>query len=142
MEYILFLLFKLDMSRVEVTIRYATLKKSQDTFGKMENYVKVKCNNGVGNTTEFKTKIIAGEKEKPITWNETFSATVRPGTGAQMEFLVMDEDMTSDDLCGKGYFRLDSCGVFGYGERNYNIQLNGNKGNEEAGSLHITTRFV
>lgn len=131
------------MSKVEFTIRYATLKKSQDTFGKMENYVRCKVNNGSGQATEFKTKTVAGEgKEKPITWNETFSASMRPGSGAQIEFLVMDEDMSTDDLCGKGFFRLDSCGVFSGGSRSYNITLNGEKGNEEAGHLHISTRFA
>lgn len=46
------------MSRVEVTIRYAVLNKSTEVVGKMENFVKAKVNNGVGSTTEFKTKIV------------------------------------------------------------------------------------
>lgn len=131
------------MSKVEITIRYAILKRSQDTFGKMENYVKAKVNNGSGTQTEFKTKVLdGGVKEKPITWNETFTASLQPGRGAQVEFLVMDEDMKTDDLCGRGWFRLDSCGVFNYGaSQNYNIRINGDKGEDE-GSLHITTRFV
>jgi hypothetical protein len=36
------------MSRVEVTIRYAILKKNYDTFGKMENFVRIKLI-GTGN---------------------------------------------------------------------------------------------
>ena len=54
----------------------------------------------------------------------------------------MDEDMTSDDVCGKGWFRLDSCGVFNYGQtQKYNIRLQSEKGDEELGALHVTTRF-
>ena len=48
------------MSKVDITIRYAILKKSTDTFGKMENYVKAKVNNGLGTQTEFKTKVLDG----------------------------------------------------------------------------------
>ena len=132
------------MSKVEVTVRYAILKKSFDTFGKMENYVKAKVNNGLGTTTEFKTKTLdGGVKEKPITWNETFSTSLRPGSGAQIEFIVMDEDVTKDDLCGRGFFKLDSNCCFNYGqEQRYNIRLQTEKGDEEIGSLHITTRFT
>ena len=39
------------MSKVDITIRYAILKKSTDTFGKMENYVKAKVHNGLGTQT-------------------------------------------------------------------------------------------
>ena len=35
------------MSKVEFTIRYAVLNKDYDTFGKMENFVKVRYINGV-----------------------------------------------------------------------------------------------
>ena len=133
------------MSKVEVTIRYATLKKSSDTFGKMENYVKVKVNNGSGMETEFKSKTIPGDKIKPITWNETFTTTLQANSGAILEFHVMDEDMTSDDTCGTGFFKLDACGCFNYGaSQNYNIQLQlpKTKSDVEIGNLHITTRFV
>ena len=50
-ESIKFIQYKIDMSKVDITIRYAILKKSTDTFGKMENYVKAKVNNGVGTQT-------------------------------------------------------------------------------------------
>lgn len=131
------------MSKVEVTIRYAILNKSYDIGGKMENYVKVKVNNGQGGTTDFKTKIVQGEKDKPITWNETFSVPLRPNTGAMLEFAVMDEDMTSDDVCGSGFFKLDRCGVFNSGSsQKYNIRLIVGDNDEISGSLHITTAFV
>lgn len=131
------------MSKVEVTIRYAVLTKNYDLVGQMENFVKVKVNNGLGVTSDFKTKIVPGDKEKPITWNETFSVPLKPSSGAMMEFTVMDEDMTSDDICGTGFFKLDRCGVFNYGaSQKYNIRLIAGDKDEIAGSLHITTTFV
>lgn len=132
------------MSKVEITIRYATLNKSYDIAGKMENFVRVKINNGVGGTSEFKTKIVPGEKEKPITWNETFSVPLKPNSGARMEFAVLDEDMTADDVCGLGNFMLEKCGVFNYGApQKYNIRLiSDDKDETVTGNLHISTRFV
>jgi Ca2+-dependent lipid-binding protein len=131
------------MSKVEVTIRYATLNKNYDFVGKMENYVKVKVNNGTGGSTEFKTKIVPGDKDSKIEWNETFSVPIKPNTGSLFEFNVMDEDMTTDDLCGKGLFKPDRCGVFNYGSaQNYNVRLVNGPKDEIAGGLHITTRYV
>ena len=57
------------MSRVEVTISYARLKKNYDTFGKMENFVRVKLIGTGNNVSEFKTKIVDGEKDTKIVWN-------------------------------------------------------------------------
>lgn len=131
------------MSKVEVTIRYAILNKSSELLGKMENYVKAKVNNGAGGVSDFKTKIIKGEKDKSITWNETFSVPLRPNNGAQIEFQVLDEDVTSDEVCGYGFFRLDSCGSFNSSyPQKYNIRLLREKTEEPAGSLHVSTRFV
>jgi len=131
------------MSKVEVTIRHANLNKNYDIVGKMENYVKVKVNNGTGGSSEFKTKIVPGEKDLNIQWNETFTVPLKPNAGSVFEFSVMDEDMTSDDLCGKGLFKPDRCGVFNYGSaQNYNIRLINGPNDEISGSLHITTRYV
>lgn len=131
------------MSKVEVTIRYATLTKNYDIVGKMENFVKVKVNNGTGGSTEFKTKIVPGDKDTKIEWNETFSVPIKPNTGSFFEFTVMDEDMTTDDVCGKGLFRPDRCGVFNYGSaQNYNIRLVNDPNDQISGGLHITTRYV
>lgn len=99
------------MSKVELTISSAVLNKNYDFLGKMENYVKVVINNGVGGTSEFKTRIVPGEKDKATTWNESFSIPMRPSPGAIIEFSVMDEDMTSNNVC-KGLLGLDKCGVF------------------------------
>jgi len=48
----------------------------------MENYVRVKVNNGLGGSTEFKTKIVAGDKDKQIVWNETFSVPIKANSAA------------------------------------------------------------
>ena len=77
------------MSKVEVTIRYANLNKNYDIVGKMENYVKVKVNNGTGGSSEFKTKIVPGEKDLNIQWNETFTVPLKPNAGSFIEFSVM-----------------------------------------------------
>jgi Ca2+-dependent lipid-binding protein len=131
------------MSKVELTIRYAILNKNYDIVGKMENYVKVKVNNGTGGPSEFKTKIVPGDKNVSIQWNETFTFPLKPNANSSFEFSVMDEDMTSDDICGKGLFRLDRCGVFNYGgAQNYNIRLINDPNDQIAGELHITTRYV
>lgn len=133
------------MSQVEITINYAVLNKSADLVGAMENYVRVKVNNGVGGTSDFKTKIIPGKKKEPITWNESFTLPLRASPGAIIEFDVMDEDMTSDDLCGTGLFKLERCGVFNNpgAQQRYNIRLieEKKKADTIAGELHITTRF-
>jgi hypothetical protein len=50
------------MSKLEVTITYATLTKNYDTFGKMENYVKLILKNGNNVRNEFRTKIVSGDK--------------------------------------------------------------------------------
>jgi len=131
------------MSKVEVTIRYANLNKNYDIIGKMENYVKVKVNNGTGGSSEFKTKIVPGEKDLNIQWNETFTVPLKPNAGSLFDFTVMDEDMTTDDVCGKGLFKPDRCGVFNYGgAQNYNIRLINGPNDEISGNLHITTRYV
>jgi len=85
-----YLINKLDMSKLEVTITYATLTKNYDTFGKMENYVRLRVSSGNSATSEFKTKIVSGDKEKPITWNETVSIPIQSKTNTVFEFAVLD----------------------------------------------------
>lgn len=112
------------MSKIELTIAYATLNKNYDLVGKMENYVRVKVSNGLGGSTEFKTKIVPGEKDTPIRWDEQFSIPLKAKSGAIFEFSVLDEDMSSDDVCGTGLFKPDPCGAFNYGApQKYNIRL-------------------
>lgn len=108
----------------------------------MENYVRLRANNGLGQVTQYKTKIVEGDKEKNIVWNETFSVPVKPSSSTVFEFTVLDQDNTSDDVCGVGLFKLEKCGVFNSGAtQKYNIRLFAEKEEEITGSLHVTTRF-
>jgi Ca2+-dependent lipid-binding protein len=128
------------MSRVELTITYALLNKSYDAVGKMENYVRVRVLGAVGGTSEYKTKITEGEKNAKIIWNETIAIPLRPSPQLFLEFTVLDEDATSDDVCGVGLLNLNSTGVFS-GTNKYNIRLHGET-QEISGELHVTTRFL
>ncbi len=65
------------MSKIELTIRYAVLKKNHDTVGKMENYVKVTLHSN-NRTSEFKTKIVEGDKNTNIIWNQTLVILYQP----------------------------------------------------------------
>jgi hypothetical protein len=106
--------------------------------------VKVKVSNSQGQSAEFKTKVVeGGEKNKKITWGETFTVPLKPNTGALFEFTVLDEDVTSDDVCGRALFKPDKCGAFNYGgSQKYNIRLVNGATDEVSGELHITTRYV
>ena len=59
------------MSTLQFTVGSAVLNKSTETFGKMENYVRVKV---AGQTQEYRTKIVEGsaktkKEENRIVWN-------------------------------------------------------------------------
>lgn len=129
------------MSRVELTITYAVLNRSYDIVGKMENYVRVRVLNVPGGTSEYKTKIVEGDKDVKIVWNETLSIPLRPSAQAYFEFTVLDEDATTEDVCGVGLLALNNCGVFN-GTNKYNIRLHSEKTEEITGELHVTTRFL
>jgi Ca2+-dependent lipid-binding protein len=132
----------LDMSRVELTITYGVLKKNYDIAGKMENYVRVRVLGAAGGTSEYKTKIAEGEKNAKIIWNETISIPLRPAPQVFFEFTLLDEDTTTDDVCGVGLLNLNACGVFAGGPNKYNIRLHGEENQEISGELHVTTRFL
>jgi hypothetical protein len=63
------------MSNLRLQINNGFLHESYDMIGKMENYVYLKLT-ADGQTREFKTKIVAGEKKKPIVWNETITIPI------------------------------------------------------------------
>lgn len=76
-------------------------------------------------------------------WNEAFSVPLRPNTGSSFVFTVLDEDMTTDDVCGVGNFKLDKCGVFNSNaQQSYTIRLINGKDDGIAGTLRIVTRYV
>ena len=39
----------------------------------MDNYVLVRVHHGNGKTNDYKSTIVPGAKDKPITWNYTFN---------------------------------------------------------------------
>lgn len=129
------------MSRVELTVTYAILNKSYDAVGKMENFVRVRVLGAAGGTSEYKTKIVEGDKNVKIIWNETISIPVRPSPQVFFEFTVLDEDATTDDVCGVGLLNLNNCGVFSPGANKFNIRLSNGKNYEISGELHVTTKF-
>lgn len=107
----------------------------------MENYVLIKAVSG-NVTKEYKTKQTDGDKDKPITWNETLNVAVTPGPGSYLELKVMDQDTASDDVCGVGRLNLQNCGAFQKGvPMKFNVQLHKEKTTDHAGTLHLTTLF-
>lgn len=129
------------MSRVEVTISYAILKKNYDTFGKMENFVRVKLIGTGNNVSEFKTKIVDGDKNSKIVWNESIVIPVQANGDSYLEFTVFDEDQTSNDVCGVGLLHLNTTGVFFGGVNKFNIRLHVGSNDEVSGELHVSTRY-
>lgn len=73
------------MSNLQITVNQAVLNKSFELIGKMENYVKIIVNN-----QEYRTGIVAGEKDKPIVWNETVSIPLRNAQNTVIEIQVLD----------------------------------------------------
>ena len=65
------------MSTLRMTVTQGTLKKSTEIMGKMDNYVLVKLKQA-GKETEYKSTIVPGAKDKPITWNYTFNLPIHP----------------------------------------------------------------
>ena len=130
------------MSTLQMTVTQGTLKKSSEIMGKMDNYVLVKCNAG-GRETEYKSTIVPGAKDKPITWNYTFNLPIPPNAqrDARLEVWVKDEDMTSDDVNGKGLVNVDRCLMFTPGRNPYQLKLYGAK-NEHSGDLYFTTQYI
>ena len=109
----------------------------------MENYVLIRVNDGLGKISEYKTRIVEGEKLKEMVWNQTFTIPLAANSATLFEFVVLDEDYTTEDVCGKGMLKLQNCGVFTKGaSQNYNLRLFEEKEDTIAGNLHITTKFV
>ena len=116
------------MSTLQLTVRSAVLNKSTETFGKMENFVSVKV---VGHNQEYRTPIVEGDaktkkEENRIVWNETLQIPIPAHlrSQAQLEVRVMDEDMTGNDVCGRGFINVDHCGMFSPVQNDYILKLN------------------
>ena len=130
------------MSNLQLHVTQGTLKKSSEILGKMDNYVLVRLHSG-GKTNDYKSTIVPGAaKEKPITWNYTFNIPISQAQrDARLEVWVKDEDMTKDDINGKGWVNVERCGMFN-GRGSYQLRLHGdNKKQEHAGDLYFTTNY-
>lgn len=63
------------MSTLQLTVTQGVLKKSSEIIGKMDNYVFVRVHAN-GKTSDYKSTIVPGAKDKPITWNYTFNLPI------------------------------------------------------------------
>ena len=95
------------MSTLQLNVTQGTLKKSSEIYGKMDNYVLIKLHAN-GRETEYKSTIVPGAKDKPITWNYTFNLPINQAAqkDARLEVWIKDEDMTSDDVNGHGWVNV------------------------------------
>ena len=95
----------------------------------MENYVKVKAL-VFGQNKEYRTAMKEGSAKKKdndnrIHFNETINIDVpaQSSRDCVLEVAVMDEDMTSDEVCGVGKINADHCGLFQPGSNSYVLHL-------------------
>lgn len=136
------------MSNLQVTIRDGILNKSTEMFGKMENFVSIKL---AGQTQDYRTRIVQGsaktkKEENRIAWNETVSIPIPPNirSTAQLEVKIMDEDMTSNEVCAQGLINVERCGMLTPMQNDYVLKMVYPKQEKDnaAGELAISTRLV
>ena len=101
--------------------------KSTELVGQMENYVSVKVVGSPNEEYEFRTKIVQGsaktkKEENRIPFNDIIEIPVR-NPNARLHVKIMDEDMTSDDVCAEGFVNLQNCGCLSGQTNNYRLQL-------------------
>lgn len=126
-----------------------SLTKSYEIVGKMENYVSVTVLNDPKNEgREVRTKIVQGaaktkKEENRIVFNDVLEIPVS-SNNARLLVRVMDEDMTSDDLCSEGYVNLGACGCLSPQVNSYRLQmyLPADKGKAPVGGSGGDLRFV
>lgn len=102
------------MSTLTLNIKSGSLQKSYDIIGAMENYVVLNLIIDGRSQRVANTKIVKGEKLKPIVWNESVDIKVPKNSwsNAVLEVIIMDEDVTTDDVCARGKINLEHCGFF------------------------------
>lgn len=74
----------------------------------------------------MRSKVVQGnartkKEENRISFNDVLEIPVS-SQNARLLVKIMDEDMTSDDVCAEGYVNLAPCGVF-QGANTYRVQL-------------------
>lgn len=123
--------------------------KSTELIGKMENYVSVTVLNDPRNEgREARTKIVQGaartkKEENRIAFNDVLEVPIS-SQNARLLVKIMDEDMTSDDVCAEGYVNLNACGCLSGAPNNYRLQmyLPVKKGQQPQGATGGDLRFV
>ena len=103
------------------------LTSSSDIGGKMENYVKVKLLDDPNGEREFRTKIVQGaaktkKEENRIPFNHVLEIPVSSNR-ARLHVSIMDEDMTTDDVCAEGYVNLENCGCLSRANNTYRLRM-------------------
>jgi Ca2+-dependent lipid-binding protein len=126
------------------------LLKSTDIGSKMENYVSVKLLDDPLGEREYRTKIVQGgvktkKEENRIPFNDVLEIPVS-SRNARLHVRIMDEDMTSDDVCAEGYVNLSNCGCFEPNRYRLLMHLVPKKGKQpeggKGGDLTFTTQYV
>ncbi len=112
-----------------VNCKTAKLFRDTEFFGKMDPYVK--C---IFGTEQKKTKTHQNAGKNPR-WEETLKFKVNKES--EIKFVIMDEDVTSDDHVGDAVYFLDD--VFKKGTLNETIKLQ-YKG-KIAGHLEVELQF-
>lgn len=93
----------------------------------MDNYVLVRVHAN-GKTSDYKSTIVPGAKDKPINWNYTFNLPISQNArDARLQVWIKDEDMTSDDVNGRGWVNVERCQMFAPGRNSYQLRLHGEK---------------
>lgn len=81
-----------------------------------------------------------------IEFNDVIEIPIR-NPNARLHVKIMDEDMTSDDVCAEGYVNLGSCGLLS-GSNQYRLLMHipAKKGKQpeagKGGDLVFTTQYV
>lgn len=136
---------------LRITFHNGQLTKSTDIGGKMENYVLVKVLDDPQGEREYRTKIVQGaaktkKVDNRIEFNDIIEIPLR-SKNARLHVKIMDEDMTSDDVCAEGYVNLANCGVFS-GTNQYRLLMHipAKKGKQpeagKGGDLVFSTQYV
>ena len=136
---------------LRMTVHDGQLAKSTDIGGKMENYVLVKVLDDPQGEREYRTKIVQGaaktkKDENRIPFNDIIEIPIR-SQDARLHVKIMDEDMTTDDVCAEGYVNLANCGCFS-GANNYRLLMHvpAKKGKQpeggKGGDLVFSTQYV
>lgn len=96
------------MSTLTLNVKFGRLSKSYDILGSMENYLKLNLVIDGKTQPSITSKIVKGEKNTPIVWNETFDLRIPKSSWATavLEVIIMDEDVTTDDVCARGKINL------------------------------------